>query len=42
MGRFGEAVDSLSQTEFNDSHLLLAIAYVRLGHSANYAERWGK
>jgi len=37
-GRFGEAVDALSQTEFNDSHLLLAIAHVRLGRSA-YARR---
>ena len=31
LGRFGEAVDALTQTEFNDAHLLLAIAYVRLG-----------
>jgi adenylate cyclase len=31
LGRFGEAADALSQTEFNDAHLLLAIAYVRLG-----------
>jgi len=31
LGRFGEAVDVLTQTEFNDAHLLLAIAYVRLG-----------
>ena len=30
LGRFGEAVDALTQTEFNDAHLLLAIAYVRL------------
>ena len=37
-GRFGEAVDALSQTEFSDSHLLLAIAHVRLGRSA-YARR---
>jgi TolB-like protein/tetratricopeptide (TPR) repeat protein len=29
--RFGEAADALSETEFNDAHLLLAIAYVRLG-----------
>ena len=28
--RFGEAADALIQTEFNDAHLLLAIAYVRL------------
>ena len=31
MGRFGEAVDALKQTEYSDAHLLLAIAYVRLG-----------
>ena len=31
LNRFGEAVDALRQTEFNDAHLLLAIAYVRLG-----------
>ena len=31
MGRFGEAVDALTQTEYSDAHLLLAIAYVRLG-----------
>ena len=42
LGRFGEAVDALSQTEFNDSHLLLAIAHERLGHSADALERWGK
>ena len=42
LGRFGEAVDSLSQTEFNDSHLLLAIAYVRLGHSARLTPRGGE
>ena len=33
--RFGEAVDALRQTEFNDAHLLLAIAYERLGRSAD-------
>jgi adenylate cyclase len=31
LGRFAEAVDALTQTEFNDTHLLLAIAYLRLG-----------
>ena len=31
LGRFGEAADALRQTEFKDAHLLLAIAYVRLG-----------
>ncbi|MGC2342269.1 MAG: adenylate/guanylate cyclase domain-containing protein, partial [Methyloceanibacter sp.] len=36
--RFGEAMDTLSQTDFNDSHLLLAIAHLRLGRSA-YARR---
>jgi adenylate cyclase len=35
MGRFGEAVDALAQTEWNDAHLLLAIAYMRLGRSAD-------
>jgi Flp pilus assembly protein TadD len=34
LGRFAEAVDALSQTEFNDAHLLLAISYVRLGRMA--------
>ena len=33
--RFGEAVDALRQTEFNDAHLLLAIAYERLGRPAD-------
>ena len=28
---FAEAADALTQTEFNDAHLLLAIAYSRLG-----------
>jgi tetratricopeptide (TPR) repeat protein len=31
LGRFAEAVDAFTQTEFNDTHLLLAIAYIRLG-----------
>jgi adenylate cyclase len=31
LGRFGEAADALTQTDFNDAHLLLAIAYFRLG-----------
>src|SRR5215475_3891865 len=34
-GRFAEAAQALTQTEFNDAHLLLAIAYVRLGRLAN-------
>jgi adenylate cyclase len=35
LGRFEEAVDALRQTEFKDAHLLLAIAYVRLGRLAD-------
>ncbi len=31
LGRFEEALDALTQTKFNDAHLLLAIAYVHLG-----------
>jgi tetratricopeptide (TPR) repeat protein len=31
LGRYQEAADALTQTEFNDAHLLLAIAYMRLG-----------
>ena len=42
LGRFGEAVDVLTQTEFNDAHLLLAIAYVRLGRSADARAEVGK
>ncbi|MGH6826383.1 adenylate/guanylate cyclase domain-containing protein [Methyloceanibacter sp.] len=42
LGRFGEAVDALTQTEFNDSHVLLAIAYVRLGRSADARAEVGK
>ena len=42
LGRFGEAVDALTQTEFNDAHLLLAIAYVRLGRSADARAEVGK
>src|SRR5215510_1964071 len=42
LGRFGEAVDALTQTEFNDAHLLLAIAYVRLGRLANARGEVGK
>jgi len=41
-GRFGEAVNALSQTEFNDSHLLLAIAHERLGHSVDAHQEMGK
>ena len=41
-GRFGEAVNALSQTEFNDSHLLLAIAHERLSHSVDALQEVGK
>ena len=33
--RFAQAAQALTQTEFNDAHLLLAIAYVRLGRMAD-------
>src|SRR5262245_48017184 len=42
LGRFGEAVDVLTQTEFNDAHLLLAIAYMRLGRLAEARAEVGK
>ena len=42
LGRFGEAVDALTQTEFNDAHLLLAIAYVGLGRLADARAEVGK
>ena len=42
LGRFGEAVHALTQTEFNDAHLLLAIAYVRLGRLADARAEVGK
>jgi tetratricopeptide (TPR) repeat protein len=35
MGRFEDAADFLSQTEFNDAHLLLAVAFARLGRLAD-------
>ena len=35
--RFAEAANALAQTEFNDAHLLLAIAYVRLERLADAA-----
>lgn len=31
LGQFAEAIEALTQTEFNDAHLLLAIAYACLG-----------
>jgi TolB-like protein len=42
LGRFGEAADALMQTEFKDAHLLLAIAYVRLGRLADARAEVGK
>ena len=42
LGRFEEAVEALTQTEFNDAHLLLAIAYVRLGRLADARAEVGK
>ncbi|MGB8709829.1 MAG: tetratricopeptide repeat protein, partial [Methyloceanibacter sp.] len=42
LGRFGEAVDALRQTEYNDAHLLLAVAYVRLGRLADARAEVGK
>jgi adenylate cyclase len=42
LGRFGEAVDALTQTEYGDAHLLLAIAYVRLGRLAEARAEVGK
>jgi hypothetical protein len=35
-------VDALTQTEFNDAHLLLAMAYVRLGRLADARAEVGK
>ena len=40
--RFAEAAQALTQTEFNDAHLLLAIAYVRLGRLADARAEVGK
>ena len=42
LGRFGEAVNALTQTEYADSPLLLAIAYVRLGRLAEARAEVGK
>jgi hypothetical protein len=42
LGRFAEAADFLAQTEFNDAHLLLAIAYSRLGRLADAQAAVGK
>ena len=35
-------MDALKQTEFNDAHLLLAIAYMRLGRLADARMEVGK
>ena len=40
--RFAEAAHALTQTEYGDSHLLLAIAYVRLGRLADARAEVGK
>jgi adenylate cyclase len=42
LGQFGEAVDALKQTEYGDAHLLLAIAYVRLGRLVEARAEVGK
>jgi hypothetical protein len=40
--RFEEAVHALTQTDFNDAHLLLAIGYVHLGRLADARSEVGK
>ena len=42
LGQFEEAVQALTQTEFNDTHLLLAIAYARLARAAEARAEVGK
>jgi adenylate cyclase len=42
MERFAEAAAALKQTEFNDAHLLLAVAYSRLGRVADARAEVGK
>src|SRR5262245_11893095 len=42
LARFGEAVNALTQTEYADSPLLLAIAYARLGRLAEARAEVGK
>jgi TolB-like protein len=42
LGQFSEAVDALTKTEFNDAHLLRAIAYVRLDRAADARAEVGK
>jgi TolB-like protein len=41
LGRFAEAKQALTQTEFNDARLLLAIAYLRLGRLADASSEVG-
>jgi TolB-like protein len=42
LDRFAEAADALTQTDFNDAHLLLAIACMRLGRLADARVEVGK
>lgn len=42
LGRFEESAKALTQTEWNDAHLLMAIAYVRLGRLADARAEVGK
>jgi tetratricopeptide (TPR) repeat protein len=42
LGQFAEAIEALTQTEFNDAHLLLAIAYAYLGRLADARAEVGK
>jgi TolB-like protein/tetratricopeptide (TPR) repeat protein len=42
LGRSAEAAHALAQTDFNDAHLLLAIAYMRLGRLADAHVEVGK
>ena len=42
LGQFAEAIEALTQTEFNDAHLLLAIAYACLGRLADARAEVGK
>jgi TolB-like protein/tetratricopeptide (TPR) repeat protein len=42
LGRFGKAAQALTRTEFNDAHLLLAIAYQCLGRLAEARAEVGK
>ena len=42
LGQFEEAVQALTQTEFNDVHLLLALLYLNLGRVAQARAEVGK